>query len=139
MSGSSLALKPSSLRRYLLLALLLGSILVFAATPLPLIWRLVFLPLWGVFFWYWLRLWQQTVIARVLFISDDNKLHWLDGYLPAGVLCRSGVVGQYASLLCWLDEQSGKKQQVWLFYDQFSEADYRTLARCILKANHDKG
>lgn len=135
MSEFSLAVKPSSLRRYLLLALLLASILVFAATPLPLSWRLILLPLWAVFFWYWLRLWQQPVIASVLFI-DDNKLHWLDSNLPAGMLCRGGVVGQYASLLCWDDGLSGKKQSVWLFYDQFSEGDYRALARCITKASH---
>ncbi len=60
-------------------------------------------------------------------------MRWLGDALPSGVLMSQSLVCSWGILLYWLDQQQ-KIQRRWLYQDNFSETDFRALARhCQLR------
>lgn len=130
MSGSSLALKPSHWRRRALLSAAVLLTLLFLVLPLT---AERYLLAWLVLTAWFYLLWQlalQPLAATMLQLSTDGELRWFAASLPSGQLQSDCLLSRYAVQLSWRDND-GKIWRRWLFADQFSESDYRALARQI--------
>ncbi|WP_237709359.1 protein YgfX [Alishewanella jeotgali] len=128
MSGYSLALNTSLLRRRLLLAA--GAALALLYLLLPLQGSSYLLAWLSLTAWFYLLWSSKAASASALLLDAEGGLRWLDSTLSAGSWRPGSVISRYATLLCWTDTQ-GRRQQQWLFADQFSAADYRSLARWL--------
>lgn len=131
MSGvfaSSLALRPSRWRH---LAYVLAVTALFTVgLSLPLAgWQLALcaMPLLLVIYQL-LQQWQVPLSNQVLTVQPDGQLHWLGDSQPKGTLLRSSLICGWGVWLHWQDEQQ-QPRQLWLYRDNFSESDFRALAR----------
>ena len=79
-------------------------------------------------FYQLLRQWQQPVKARLLFLSEKGELKWWQDELPAGLLSAESLVSQFGIWLRWQDTEQ-QPQQLWLYRDNLSEEQFRSLAR----------
>jgi hypothetical protein len=78
---------------------------------------------------YWLlQRWQQPLLASQLSLSEQGELRWLGDSLPAGQLLPQSLVCDWGIWLYWLDNQQ-QTRHCWLYQDNFSNADFRALAR----------
>jgi hypothetical protein len=127
--ASALALYPSVYRRYGYRALMVGvaTVLLFLPLDMLLAWTLV--PI-VVYLCYWLALQQQAPMrTTLLLLNEQQQLRWFpeQGH---GLLLRQSLVCDLGVWLYWQDD-GGRVRQQWLFADNFTETDFRTLARAI--------
>ena len=80
----------------------------------------------GVYFL--LQKWQQQLPATLLLVSVKGDIHWLGDALAAGQLLPQSLVCHWGIWLYWRDAQQ-QTHQLWLYQDNFSQADFRALAR----------
>jgi hypothetical protein len=118
---------PSRLRLMLYLAQSCFILLLFLLQPFQPLWWLLFWPWLFVCFYQLLRQWQQQ-LPVLLFLSEKGELRWWQEQKPAGQLLANCLVSQWGIWLRWLDTEQ-KPQQLWLYRDNLSEADFRSLAR----------
>lgn len=107
---------------------------VFATTPVPWWWQVFCAPVLLLFFWYWLGFFRAAETLRSISLAENGSIIWHRDNAEQGQLLRTGLVSQWVLLVCWQDN-TGRQYQRWLLADQFSEADYRTLARHIRQAS----
>jgi hypothetical protein len=73
-------------------------------------------------------------MAAGLSLQQNGQLRWWQSKMPPGQLREGCLVSEFAILLRW---QSDNEQLYlhWLLADQFTAADYRTLARQLNQFN----
>ncbi len=116
------------MRRIVYLAQSLFILLIFLLQPFYALWWLVLWPWLFFCFYQLLQQWQQPVKARLLFLSEKGELKWWQDELPAGQLLASSLVSQFGIWMRWQDTEQ-RPQQLWLYRDNLSEEDFRSLAR----------
>lgn len=119
---------PSRMRRIVYLAQSLFILLIFLLQPFYALWWLVLWPWLFFCFYQLLRQWQEPVKARLLFLSEKGELKWWQDELPAGQLSAESLVSQLGIWLRWQDTEK-RPQQLWLYRDNLSEENFRSLAR----------
>ncbi len=75
-----------------------------------------------------LQQWQQPLTTRMLSLAHSGELYWLGSQLPQGMLLPQSLVCSWGIWLYWQDAQHNIHQR-WLYQDNFSNADFRALAR----------
>lgn len=135
MSAYNIRLLPGKISQRLLLVLAVLPAAVVATTGMTLPQALLAaLPLL-LFYWQWYALFQQQKQCFMLTLSDTGELHWFGASLPAGQLRRSGLVSQHLLRLCW-DSGADKRQYYkWIWADQCTDEEFRTLARVLNQRN----
>ncbi|OGO78573.1 MAG: hypothetical protein A2203_12940, partial [Chromatiales bacterium RIFOXYA1_FULL_46_5] len=103
-------------------------LLIFLLQPFYALWWLVLWPWLFFCFYQLLQQWQQPVKARLLFLSEKGQLKWWQDELPAGQLSAESLVSQLGIWLRWQDTEQ-RPQQLWLYRDNLSEENFRSLAR----------
>lgn len=127
-SASSLALRPSRWRHLAYLLAVMALFTVGLSLPLAgLQLALCAIPLLLVSYWL-LQQWQTPLSNQVLMVQPGGQFHWLSDSQPKGTLLRSSLVCGWGVWLHWQDEQQ-QPGQLWLYRDNFSESDFRALAR----------
>lgn len=116
------------MRRIVYLAQSLFILLIFLLQPFYALWWLVLWPWLFFCFYQLLQQWQQPVKARLLFLSEKGQLKWWQDELPAGQLSAESLVSQLGIWLRWQDTEL-RPQQLWLYRDNLSEENFRSLAR----------
>lgn len=127
-SAFSLTLRPSRWRTVPYALSLLAVVLACLVLPLP-GWQLLLISPLPVFVLYrQVRAWQQPLPIRMLTIQQDGLIRFLHDVKPAGQLLPQSLVCGWGFWLYWQDDEQ-KVHQLWLYRDNFSEADGRALAR----------
>lgn len=102
----------------------------FLLLPLYGVWYLLAIVLLACLLYILLQAWLTPLKHAVLYLAEDGSLHWQHAVLPAGQLHHDSVVSSWLIQLCWLDADN-QPHKILLFADQFSDEDYRALARQI--------
>lgn len=116
------------MRRIVYLAQSVFILLIFLLQPFYALWWLLLWPWLFFCFYQLLRQWQQPVKARLLFLGEKGELKWWHDELPAGQMSATSLVSQFGIWLRWQDAEQ-RLQQLWLYRDNLSEEDFRSLAR----------
>jgi hypothetical protein len=116
------------MRRIVYLAQSVFILLIFLLQPFYAFWWLLLWPWLFFCFYQLLRQWQQPVKARLLFLGEKGELKWWQDELPAGQMSATSLVSQFGIWLRWQDAEQ-RLQQLWLYRDNLSEEDFRSLAR----------
>lgn len=116
------------MRRIVYLAQSVFILFIFLLQPFYALWWLLLWPWLFFCFYQLLRQWQQPVKARLLFLGEKGELKWWHDELPAGQMSATSLVSQFGIWLRWQDAEQ-QLQQLWLYRDNLSEEDFRSLAR----------
>lgn len=127
-SAYSLTLRPSRWRAVPYALSLLAIVSVCLLLPL-LWWQLLLIsPLLVAALYRQLRGWQQDLPIVMLTLQPHGRIRFLHDAKPPGQLLAQSLVCGWGFWLYWLDDD-GRQHQMWLYRDNFSEADGRALAR----------
>ncbi|HEX5793500.1 MAG TPA: protein YgfX [Rheinheimera sp.] len=138
MSAFNFSLQPSGYARtgFLLLAIMPPLLLAFS--PITGGWLYLLALLAFVYYWQWYGSFVQLQQSAMLTLTGEGDLHWFGKENLAGQLVSGSLISQYAIKLCWRDK-TNQLHQRWIFVDQCSESQLRTLARVINQHNWSSG
>ncbi|WP_337880963.1 protein YgfX [Rheinheimera sp.] len=126
--GYNLKIQPSRWRRWWCRGQLLAVLLLFAVHPVYGWWWLLLWPALFFCFYQLLQQWRQPVPAEQCWLTEHGQIRWADDALAAGQIQSHSLISQYGVLLRWQDSQQ-QQHQLWLYRDNFNEADFRALCR----------
>ncbi|KKO48562.1 hypothetical protein VT06_10745 [Arsukibacterium sp. MJ3] len=114
----------------MLLACGVALIALFCLQPLPLMILFLTAPLLCWLYWYGVTLYQQGTLAKGVTVQSDGQLQWWQSKQPGGKLTPGCLVSEFMVLLRWQSADQRQHQQ-WLLADQFTDVDFRALARLL--------